>query len=233
MTFAVTWLVACADTVPESLRQVITYTFWLEIVSTELPFTSRFTSATRSLLLCPGHAAPFLVIEQLSTLVASQPMVELLPACTRAGVAVMDTAGTRTVTAVWAVYEDPAGQVIEYVSVVPEVGGGGVTVYVPLVPLTLWPSENWQELAHADGTDQPRAVCCPRSTVAGFGVRSTGTQEFTVTEDGEQIAVAEFPFDVTCTLAVLLPTAVYVLEIDVALPERLSAPLPLPLQRYE
>ena len=52
-------------------------------------------------------------------------------------------------------------------------------------------------------------------------------QEFTVTEDGEQIAVVEFPFEVTCTEAVLEPGALYVLETLAAEPVSPSVPLQL------
>jgi hypothetical protein len=63
--------------------------------------------------------------------------------------------------------------------VLPDVGAGGVTAYVPLLP-PLWPSENWQEEAQAAGTDHVRVVVWPRSMVVGLADR-VGLQDCTLT----------------------------------------------------
>ena len=74
---------------------------------------------------------------------------------------------------------------------------------MPLEP-PVWPSENTHELAHVAGTDQVSVVVCPSLTVVGLA-ESDGVQEFTVTDEGVQVAESVFPFDVTSTLAVFAP----------------------------
>ena len=90
------------------------------------------------------QAAPFLVIEQLLTLVAFHVIVELLPRATRFGTAEMERLGRSTVTVAIAGADVPPApvQVTEYVEVT-----AGVTFRFPEVPSDVPLSANWQEVA--------------------------------------------------------------------------------------
>ena len=100
-------------------------------------------------------------------------------------------------------------------TVEPDVGAGGVTVYEPVAPVTAWPSENLQEVAQADdGMLQFRLVVWPRSIDDGLA-ESVGLQELTVTVPVppvppplEQETVLVSPSDFTVTEAVFAPAVV-------------------------
>ena len=97
------WAAACATTVPLSFTQLMRYTVCEDTRSSEELATLREGSAGISVSVIPAgvvHGSPFLVMEQESMLVALQVMVELSPAWTRGGAAVIEADGTTTVTGV-------------------------------------------------------------------------------------------------------------------------------------
>ena len=107
------------------------------------------------------HAAPFLVTEQLVTFEEVQEMTEVLPDCTRAGVAVIVAVGCSTVTVTNDVPEEPPGpvHVIEYVEVVDGLTGALPEVGPLEIPGIL------QDVALIE--DQEIAVDCPETIVLG------------------------------------------------------------------